>query len=271
MSKPQQDHFFDKLLRQIKPMADRDEPEIWFQELRIFDELSPVKERRRIVLHRGFNVLWAAPEDPDTEQGLYRDGLAGHASGKTLFCRLLRHLLGEKPFGTAAQRSGIATNFLTLWVVGLVRVRKTSWVVGRPLATAGVEFAVQADNIDTVLSGGGPPESGFTEYHNQVRAVGNAVDVLYPDEGWRHLLPWLTRDQEARFSSLAAWREASSEGDNPLTKVIERHQLMRAVLGLLDLREPSLRKKLDQDLEQQESGRVRLSRLENELDRKSVV
>ena len=267
MSKPQQDHFFDKLLRQIKPLVDRDEPEIWFRELRILDELSadPAKERRRIVLHRGFNILWAAPEDPDTEQGLYRDGLAGHASGKTLFCRILRHLLGEKPFGTAAQRSGIASNFLTLWAVGSVRVGKTSWIVGRPLAAAGVEFAVQAESIDAVLSGGVAPEGGFTEFLDQVRAIGSAVDALYPEEGWRHLLPWLTRDQEARFSSLAAWREASSEGDNPLTKVIERHQLMRAVLGLLDLREPILRRKLDQDFEQQESGRNRLTRLENEL------
>lgn len=267
MSAEQQVHFFDKLLRAVAPASDRDEPAVWFRELRILDELSadPLKERRRMVLHRGFNVLWAAPEDPDTEQGLYRDGLAGHASGKTLFCRILRHLLGEKPFGTAAQRSGISSNFLSLWAVAAIRVGKTSWVVGRPLAAAGNDFAVKADIIDAVLTGGQPLEAGFAEYLTQVRSIGSDVDLLYPDEGWRHLLPWLARDQEARFSSLAAWREATSEGDNPMTRVIERHQLMRAVLGLLDLKEPALRKKLDHDVAEQESGKLRLVRLESEL------
>ena len=103
------------------------------------------------MLHRGLNILWAAPEDPDTEQGLYRDGLAGHASGKTLFCRLLRHLLGEQPFGTKAQREGIADNFANLWVVASVRINGVSWIVGRPLASAGADFAVRAESIDEVL------------------------------------------------------------------------------------------------------------------------
>ncbi len=266
MSKNQQDHFLDQFRRAIQPTANREEPDIWFRELRVLDELStnPAAERQRIVLHRGFNILWAAPEDPDTEQGLYRDGLAGHASGKTLFCRILRHLLGEKPFGTSAQRDGIARNFLKLWAVASIRVAGVSWVVGRPLAADGTDFAVRADTIDAVLSSN-PPVDGFPEFLVDIRALGKAVEILYPGEGWRHLLPWLARDQEARFSSLAAWREATSEGDNPQTKVIERHQLMRAVLGLLDLREPVLRKRLVEDDGRLESGRARLTRLESEL------
>ena len=106
MSKHDQTHFLDKLRRTVEPSPQRAEPLVWFREVRILMELSKKEgvERRKIVLHRGLNILWAAPEDPDTEQGLYRDGLAGHASGKTLFCRLLRHLLGELPFGTKAQR-----------------------------------------------------------------------------------------------------------------------------------------------------------------------
>lgn len=266
MNKPQQEHFFDKFQRAVQPAVDRAEPEIWFQELRILDELSLKAgvERRRITLHRGFNILWAAPEDPDTEQGLYRDGLAGHASGKTLFCRILRHLVGEQPLGTAAQRSGIASNFLNLWAVAAIRVKGESWVVGRPLAAGGADFAIRANGIDAVLSSN-PPHGGFTEFLAAVHAIGQSVDILYPDQGWRHLLPWLARDQEARFSSLASWREATSEGDNPQSKVIERHQLMRAVLGLLDLREPGLRKKLEEDNERLDSGQIRRARLESEL------
>ncbi len=158
MKKEQQENFYDKLNRTIQPVKYRGEPEIWFRELRVLDSLSvkPDQERQRIVLHRGFNILWAAPEDPDTEQGLYRDGLAGHASGKTLFCRILRHLLGEEPFGTNTQRDGIAKNFLTLWVVASIRVKGENWIVGRPLAADGEKFAVQAETIDDVLRGETP-------------------------------------------------------------------------------------------------------------------
>ena len=87
MSKLDQAHFLDKLRRTVQPSPQQSEPKVWFREVRILTELSQKEgvERRRIVLHRGLNILWAAPEDPDTEQGLYRDGLAGHASGKTLF------------------------------------------------------------------------------------------------------------------------------------------------------------------------------------------
>jgi len=266
MSKLNQDHFLDKLRRTVRPVQARSEPMVWFREVRILEELSTKQgvERRRIVLHRGLNILWAAPEDPDTEQGLYRDGLAGHASGKTLFCRLLRHLLGEEPFGTKAQRDGITSNFAKLWVVGSVRVNGVSWVVGRPLASAGSDFAIQADSIDAVLAGE-PPSGGFREYMEAVDAVGSKADELHPKEGWRHLLPWLTRDQEARFGNLAQWREASSEGDNPQTKAIERHQLMRAMLDLLDLKEPQLRVAIEQAQVNLEAGITKVGRLENEL------
>jgi hypothetical protein len=266
MSKSDQIHFLDKLRRTVRPSQNRVEPMIWFREVRILDDLSAAKsvERRRIVLHRGLNILWAAPEDPDTEQGLYRDGLAGHASGKTLFCRLLRHLLGEQPFGTKAQRDGIASNFAKLWVVGSVRVNGVSWVVGRPLASAGSDFAVQTESIDEVLAGE-PPVGGIGEYLEAVAEVAERANALHPGEGWRHLLPWLSRDQEARFGNLAQWREAASEGDNPQTKAIERHQLMRAILGLLDLREPQLRVAIEQAQVDLEVGVTKVGRLESEL------
>jgi hypothetical protein len=269
MSKAEQIHFLDKLRRTVQPSEQRTEPMVWFRELRIVEDLSNKEEveRRRIVLHRGLNILWAAPEDPDTEQGLYRDGLAGHASGKTLFCRLLRHLLGEQPFGTKAQRDGIASNFAKLWVVALVRVNGVSWVVGRPLASAGADFAVQVETIDEVLAGE-PPPGGFKEYLEAVSAVGAKADALHPGEGWRHLLPWLSRDQESRFGNLAQWREAASEGDNPQTKAIDRHLLMRAILGLLDLREPQLRAAIERAQDSLEDGIAKITRLEVDLNSK---
>ncbi|MCK9588862.1 MAG: hypothetical protein WC076_06545 [Terrimicrobiaceae bacterium] len=258
--------YFDSLERKITPNPVRVEPLIWFREVRLVEELSKEGvEHRRIVLHRGLNILWAEPENPDTEQGLYRDGLAGHASGKTLFCRLLRHILGESPFGTQAQRNGIASNFLSLWVIASVRVNQESWVVGRPLAASGTEFAIRAETIDEVLAGE-PPTGGFKEFSTAVKtSAGTVADNLHPGEGWRHLLPWLTRDQEARFASLAGWREAASEGDNPQTKVSERHILMRAVLDLLDLREPALRAAIEADQAKLEAGLSTTTRLQTEV------
>jgi hypothetical protein len=266
MSKAEQIHFLDKLRRTVEPSPKRAEPMVWFREVRILTELSKKEgvERRKIVLHRGLNILWAAPEDPDTEQGLYRDGLAGHASGKTLFCRLLRHLLGELPFGTKAQRDGIADNFANLWVVASVRINGVSWVVGRPLTSGGADFAVQAEGIDEVLTGEAP-FGGFNEYKDAIASIATRADELHPGEGWRHLIPWLSRDQEARFGNLAQWREASSEGDNPQTKSVERHQLMRAMLGLLDLKEPKLLVAIERAQANLEAGITRLGRLESEL------
>lgn len=239
---------------------------VWFREVRILTELSKKEgvERRKIVLHRGLNILWAAPEDPDTEQGLYRDGLAGHASGKTLFCRLLRHLLGEAPFGTKAQRDGIADNFANLWVLASVRINGVSWVVGRPLTSGGTDFAIRTESIDEILTDD-TPSGGFSEYRDAISAIAVKADELHPGEGWRHLLPWLSRDQEARFGNLAQWREAASEGNNPQTKAIERHQLMRAMLGLLDLKEPKLRLAIERAQSNLEAGISRLGRLESEL------
>lgn len=267
----QQSHFLDQLNRTPKPHPDRPEPALWFKELRLFDRLDLKAERRKITLHRGFNILWAAPEDPDTEQGLYRDGLAGHASGKTLFCRILRHLLGEDPLGTQSQRDGIHKKFLSLWAVAYVRVNGRSWIVGRPLATDGEKFAVAVDTFEEALSGTEPPVGGYDVFLGEVQKLGSSVEPLFPNAGWRHMLPWLARDQEARFSSLVAWREAISQGDNPLTKVIDRHQVMRAVLGLLDHREPDLRQKIESDQVTLESLRNRLATDQTQLTGKVVL
>ena len=128
-----------------------------------------------------------------------------------------------------------------------------SWVAGRPLTSGGADFAVQAESIDDVLTGE-VPSGGFSEYKDAIASVATKADELHPGEGWRHLMPWLSRDQEARFGNLAQWREASSEGDNPQTKSIERHQLMRAMLGLLDLKEPKLRVAIERAQANLEAG-----------------
>jgi hypothetical protein len=145
------------------------------------------------------------------------------------------------------------------------------WVVGRPLGLKGSDFAVKAATIDEVL-GGPSPASGFPEFTRTItQFAAEIAEKIYPEEGWRYLLPWLTRDQEARFTSLTAWRDASSEGDNPRTKASSRHQLMRAVLHLLDLREPALRSDIEVAQSKLESGQFELGRLQVEAENLAVL
>lgn len=246
MSKPEQIHFLDRFGRDIAPNSDRDEPMLWFRELRLLEKLSPlVPPIRALKLKRGLNILWAEPEDPATNEGLYRDGLAGHATGKTLFCRILRHLIGEPNYSTKTLKESIEKEFLELWAIASVRVNKVSWVVGRALTGPTPDFAIQAETIDEVLAGELPPNGDYADF---VAAIGkdcaSPVEALHPGDAWRHLLPWIGRDQEARFTSAHEWRDTSSEADNPQSSVQERQLVMRAVLGLLSSKEPKHRKAL---------------------------
>jgi len=56
---------------------------------------------------------------------------------------------------------------------------------------------------------------------------------------WPHMLQWLTRDQECRFSGIAELRHASSESNAPDMVAEDRHFLFRAILGLIDTAEQS--------------------------------
>src|SRR5580658_5627732 len=128
--KDQQSHFFAKLGRIIKPDRNQDEPVLWFSELRILRKLEAGSgnEVRRVALRRGLNIVWAAPEEGD-EPELYGDGLSGHASGKTLFCRILRYILGEPNYGPETLEKAVDEKFEhELWAVAEVFVEKELWL-----------------------------------------------------------------------------------------------------------------------------------------------
>lgn len=243
-------HFFAKLGRIICPDSTRKEPVLWFRELRILRKLEPggfPNEVRKVTLRRGLNVIWAPPEEGD-EPELYGDGLSGHASGKTLFCRVLRYLLGESNYGPKILRDSVEAKFdHELWAVAEVFVDTELWLVARPLAGTARRFACQRVTIDELLSGD-VPHGDYTLFTS---AVENAVcgPVLQEAEGgeqfgWRYLLPWVARDQESRFAGLTEWRSSLAESENPQTSTYEQQELMKAVLGLLKAEEIRLRTKL---------------------------
>jgi hypothetical protein len=248
--KATQSTFFAKLGREIFPDPGRSEPVLWFKEIRILRKLIPggfPNEVRKVTLRRGLNIVWAPPEEGEVPE-LYGDGLSGHASGKTLFCRVLRYLLGESNYGPKALRDAVEVTFeRELWAVAEVIVDKQPWLVARPLAGNSRRFACKDVTIDDLLTG----EVAHGDYAPFLAAVESAACGVVLEEaeggeqfGWRYLLPWLTRDQESRFAGLTEWRSSMAESEKPQTSATEQQDLMKAVLGLLKAQEMRLRSDL---------------------------
>jgi len=243
-------HFFAKLGRIIAPNAERTEPVLWFRELRILRKLEPgafPNEVRRVKLRRGLNVIWAPPEEGD-EPELYGDGLSGHASGKTLFCRVLRYLLGESNYGPKTLREAVESKFENeLWALAEVFLDRQLWLVARPLAGTARRFAIKGVTIDELLTGN-VAHGDYTLFTDAVEAAacGPVLKAAEGGEqfGWRYLLPWLARDQESRFAGLTEWRSSLAESENPQTSAFEQQEMMKAVTGLLKAEEIRLRTQL---------------------------
>lgn len=246
MKDPQM-NFFGGLGRPIIPSSTRTEPVLWFREVRLLRKLEPGKEVRRITLRRGLNIVWAPPEEGE-ETELYGDGLSGHASGKTLFCRILRYLLGEQFYGSKALREAVDDKFKhELWAVAEVVLDQQPWLVGRTLAGNSQRFATRGGTLDELLAG--VVERGdYGEFSAAIedKVCGPIAQAAQANEQfrWRLLLPWLARDQECRFAAVAEWRNSSADSDNPMTNVAAQHELIKATLGVLQAEELRLRGEL---------------------------
>ncbi len=227
------------------PDANRSHPAVWVQELAMLRALKPGKDNeiRRIKLRLGFNILWAKPEDSSKPAQLNEPGISGHASGKTTFCRLLRHVLGERHFANELVTQAIRRKFSAGWVTGEVFVAGKLWLVCRPFTAGPHPFAVQDCTLDEFFEGN-PQRQKLDDYidalnHATIEAL-PVKDFAYSGQSiqWLHLLQWLTRDQECRFSQLTDWRnEGLSVSDSPEVLPKDRHLLMRSIIGLLDEQE----------------------------------
>jgi hypothetical protein len=238
MNRDKQMSFDEQLARPIKPAPEIPEPFLWFQSLHLIRQLgigdTPPNLIRHFTFRRGLNILWAEPEDPETSEGLYGDGFAGHSTGKTLFCRILRHLLGEPNYGTAELEEHVRDTFQELWAVASIRLNGKTWLVGRPLGGPGAEFAIEGGEVESVFTSV-PPPSAYKRFTDTLeKECGSPLAKMHPAEAWRNLLPWVARDQEARFSTITAWRDSSSEADNPRSSKESQHLILRAVLRLLE-------------------------------------
>lgn len=224
--------------------AARTEPAVWIREFRLLREFRPENEYviRRIRLRLGLNILWARPGPLRRKPRLGEPGVFGHASGKTTFCRLVRHLLGEKHFGNSELLARIRSHFRGGWVVGEIIVAGEPWLVCRPLTLGVHPFVVRATTIDRLFDEGLKREP-LQVYQSALNAalttplpVATFATSPQPIE-WPHLIQWLARDQECRFAELTDFRHKTSESDSPEMEVEDRHFLFRAVVGLIDTAE----------------------------------
>ncbi len=258
---PNQLTFFPQLARKIVAQSEITEPRLWFRELRLLTTLSPDGEKIRSFTFRpGLNVLWAEPENPDGDletTGLYADGVGGHATGKTLFCRILRYILGDKNFCTDDDLEAIQGEFIELWAVAELRLDERTWSVGRALTGPGKDFALADNTIEQGLHSDFRP-SYMVFLEALEKSLPPVLAALHPNEAWRHFLPWISRDQESRFSAINAWRNPLSQADNPQTTAEAQHLLMRATLNLLNPRESELRKALESLRAQHKSAEDKL-------------
>ena len=223
------------------PAEGQAEPLVWVKHLLLLREWKQGEENiiRHIELHPGLNILWAKPRPQTEKPRLGEQGVFGHASGKTTFCRLLRHVLGEKHFGSADLQARVRKAFRGGWVVGEVRLNQESWLVCRPFTLGVHPFVIRNAGISQLFDGGlkREPLDVYKDELNKVimerLPVATFATAPEPIE-WPHLIQWLARDQECRFADLTDFRHKSSQSESPDMDVEDRHFLFRAVGGLID-------------------------------------
>lgn len=229
-------------LQQLRPSAERAAPAFWVRRLRILRELKAGDEHvvRDVELRRGLNIVWAAHHSAGADNKLFRDGVAGHTAGKSTFCRLLRHVLGDGGFAPDGVKRRIRSKLPTAWVAAEVIINDVTWVVARPLGIGRSPFCLRDRSIDDVTD----ENAGRIDYQEFVDALAGGTMVLlastqFPstDEdkpvAWAHVLPWLVRDQDCRFADFVEWRHSGSGSEAPALNAEGRQFLVRTVLGLI--------------------------------------
>jgi hypothetical protein len=228
--------------QQLRPSAERRASAFWVRRLRILSELKTGEEYivRDVELRRGLNIIWAAHQPAGADNALFRDGVAGHTAGKSTFCRLLRHVLGDGGLAPDGVKRRIRAKLPTAWVAAEVVIDNTPWVVARPLGIGRSAFCLRDRSIDDVTDA----NTEHRDYQEFIDALARGTTELLTSKkfpstdkekpvGWAHVLPWLVRDQDCRFADFLEWRHSGSGSEAPALNVEERQFLVRTVLGLV--------------------------------------
>ncbi len=208
------------------------EPLFWFRKFCILSKFSPNPEDvvREINFHPGLNIVWSKAADVTADDAQSRT--AGHASGKTTLCRLLRGLLGEPHFVDADFLLSARKTCLGWWFAAEIRIGGESWCVARPLCDKGV-LAARCEHLHDFLSNPGVPDrEGFEE---ALMSAAREITPVREFPGGTQMqpwsfFPWFIRDQNAQFAAADDWGSSSGGGTGaPLLSGIEKSILMRSV------------------------------------------
>lgn len=219
------------------------DPRLWIKRIVLF-ESSDKREPpiRSVSFHRGLNIVWGVelPDDAGTNNA-HPVTLSGHSVGKTTLCRLIRYCLGESTFGNPGAISRIKGAFPDGWVGMDLVVDGQEWSVLRPLGRSGNSKAAENVIVENLFDID-RKENKFSDFIGHLRSttMSNLQASNPPDSSdrpyeWKHLLAWITRDQEARFQSLHDWRSPRSGSDALKFQKPKEHALylIRLILNLV--------------------------------------
>lgn len=233
----------------MKPLAEANhgkEPRLWIRRITIFKS-SEIRHPpiRNIPFHRGLNIVWGVelPDDAGINDA-HPVTLSGHSVGKTTLCRLIRYCLGESTYGNPAAISRIKNAFPGGWVGMELTVDGQEWSVLKPIGKSGDSKANQSITVEDLFDLE-RKENKYGDFMTYLRsAMMSGLRASCPPNSekpyeWKHLLAWLTRDQEARFQSLHDWRSTRSKSDTPKFQSPKEHALylIRLVLDLVQDKE----------------------------------
>lgn len=228
----------------LEVSSERTEPLFWLCEIRFLTKFSCELECeiRRIRFRKGLNIIWAMPPKEFHQHDEQR--IAGHATGKTTLCRMLRYLLGEANYGNDQLRNSIYQKFQDGYVVGHFRLNRTDWCVARPFA-GHHGYALQTDSIDDFLQRETKKDRYETFKDNLSSLLGEMTSInKLPgqlDLTFHHLLPLFSRDQDSQYTKLAEWRDNSlSESAAPVLAQQSAMLVMRSLISSIVGKESEL-------------------------------
>src|SRR5205814_704378 len=161
--------------------------------------------------------------------------------------------LGEPHFGSQFMRNRILNSFPDGWTVGKIWIGDRCWIVARAFYPGAHPWAVESETVEDIFDAekNRVPYAEFVDALNSTALSDLSVSsygTTANDIQFLHLLAWLARDQEWRFSGLLDWRHPQSNHDTPETPAEEKRLLIRAALGLTDEEERQIiekRKRLE--------------------------
>ena len=238
----------------LTPSSSEPEPFIWIKEIRFYGD-GFTNLRRAIKLRKGLNILWSTSTSSSGE----KSKASGHAAGKSLFCRMIRYIIGEPTFANKHTTEEIQENFINGIIAAEIGLAGKTWLIVRPIGLWQKHSAYFNTTFDMLQAGTMPEPIPYKEFQEQLNRLFMAkyplqkVPNTLEDISWNYIYPMLTKDQECRFNHPLNWREPESESEAKNPSYEKNSYIIRGFIS--DISTP------EQDLIQKEE------KLESEINR----